>query len=125
MAKFKQVTLVDDLDGTEPASAVEFGVDGLLFVVDLSEAHQRELFGALSKFIAAATPQGRYRIRGEGRADRQGAYRRAKGRLATGVEAEGRSGEVRAWAAQAGIYVHPRGRVPGQVIELFEQARAA
>lgn len=125
MAKLKQVTLVDDLDGTEPATAVEFGIEGQLFVIDLSEAHQRELFGALSKFIAAAAPQGRYRIRGEGRDDRQGAYRRAKGRLATRSEAEGRSREFRVWAAEVGIYVHPRGRVPQQVIELFEQARAA
>lgn len=125
MAKLKQVTLADDLDGTEPASAVEFGVDGQLFVIDLSEAHQGELFSSLSKFIAAATPLGRYRIRGEGRTDRQGAYRRAKGRLATHAEAEGRSREVRAWAAQVGIFVHPQGRVPQQVIEKFEQARAA
>jgi hypothetical protein len=125
MAKLKQVTLIDDLDGTEPASSVEFGIDGLLFVADLSETHQRELFEGLSKFIAAATPQGRYRIRGEGRTNRQGAYRRTKGRLATPTEAEGRSREVRAWATQVGIYVHPRGRVPQQVIELFEQDRAA
>lgn len=122
MAKRKLVTLIDDLDGTEPACSVEFGIDGLLFVADLSETHQRELFEGLSKFIAAATPQGRYRIRGEGRTDRQGAYRQAKGRLATRSEAEGRSREVRAWAAQVGIFVHPQGRVPQQVIEQFEQA---
>ncbi|MEV3935593.1 Lsr2 family protein [Glycomyces sp. NPDC049804] len=125
MAKLKQVTRIDDLDGSEPARAVEFGIAGQLFVVDLSESHQQELFGALSKFIAAATPLGRYRIRGVGRGEGQGSYRRAKGRLATSVETAGRSREVRDWAAQAGIYVHPRGRVPQQVIEMFEQARAA
>lgn len=123
--KQKLVTLVDDLDGTEPASAVEFGIEGQLYVVDLSEAHQQELFGALSKFIAAATPLGRYRIRGEGREDRPGSYRRTKGRLATGAERAGRSREVRDWAAQSGIFVHPRGRIPEQVIEMFEQVRAA
>ncbi|THV40879.1 Lsr2 dimerization domain-containing protein [Glycomyces buryatensis] len=63
MAQRKQVTLIDDLDGTEADATVQFGIDGGLFEIELHEAHQRELFGKLSKFIAVATPLGQYRQR--------------------------------------------------------------
>lgn len=118
MAKQKLVTLVDDLDGTEAQVSVEFGVEGRLWEIDLNETHQRELFGALSKFITAASPLGPYQL-GDGRnaLPQHGTRTVSGGR----TPVEGRSSEVRAWAAAAGIPVQPRGRVPKEVIAQFER----
>jgi Lsr2 protein len=46
--------LVDDLDGSRPATTIEFGLDGASYAVDLSAEHAAELRAVLGEFIAAA-----------------------------------------------------------------------
>jgi hypothetical protein len=49
-----QWLLVDDLDGSHPATTVEFGIDGRQYAIDLSTEHAAQLRAVLGEFIAAA-----------------------------------------------------------------------
>jgi hypothetical protein len=55
MAKRTIEVFHDDLDGSEGASTVKFGLDGKSYEIDLSEAHEKELRKALEKYVNAAT----------------------------------------------------------------------
>ena len=49
MAKRTIEVFHDDLDGSEGASTVKFGLDGKSYEIDLSEGHEKELRKALEK----------------------------------------------------------------------------
>jgi hypothetical protein len=56
-----RVIVTDDLDGTEGAETVRFGMGGDMFEIDLSEDNHAKLKHALSPFIdhgRKATPAG-------------------------------------------------------------------
>ena len=114
MAQRTIVQLIDDLDGSTSSdiSRVEFGLDGLTYEIDLNESNAAALRDKLTPFVEAARRIG-------GRA-KSGTGRRAAG--------EGRSKEetkaIRDWAKANGHEVSDRGRIPGNVIEAFEAARA-
>src|SRR5664279_1282142 len=55
MATMTTVTVVDDLDGTEPAEAVSFALDGASYEIDLSDENAEKLRDAL----AACAPSAR------------------------------------------------------------------
>jgi Lsr2 len=46
--------LVDDIDGSGPATTIEFGLDGRSYAIDLSAEHAEQLRGVFGEFIAAA-----------------------------------------------------------------------
>jgi len=46
-------TIVDDFDGSQPASTYRFALDGADYEIDLSEDNLTKLRGALAPFIAA------------------------------------------------------------------------
>jgi hypothetical protein len=50
MAKKTVVTLTDDIDGSEGAETVEFGIDGFLYSIDLSVDHAEELRDRLTAY---------------------------------------------------------------------------
>ena len=52
------VSLVDDLDGTEAAETVTFGIDGDSFEIDLSEANADALRSTLDDWVARARRAG-------------------------------------------------------------------
>lgn len=54
MATQTRWLLVDDLDGTGPATTIEFGLDGQSYAIDLSAEHADRLRSVLGEFIAAA-----------------------------------------------------------------------
>jgi hypothetical protein len=56
MAKRTTVVIHDDLDQSEGARTVKFGLDGKSYEIDLSEANEAELRKALKKYVDAATP---------------------------------------------------------------------
>src|SRR6185312_17504801 len=58
VAKQTTVILVDDLDGSEAAEQVEFGVDGRSYQIDLSAANSAKLRDALAPFVSAARRAG-------------------------------------------------------------------
>ena len=61
MAQRTQVLYVDDIDGSEAAGTVRFGLGGHDYEIDLSQKHADELTAAISPFIAVArkVPSGR------------------------------------------------------------------
>jgi|SRR5260370_40448636 hypothetical protein len=56
MAKRTTVVIHDDLDQSEGARTIKFGLDGKSYEIDLSPAHEEELRKALQKFLDAASP---------------------------------------------------------------------
>lgn len=102
MSQRVAVTVTDDLDGTEGASPVSFGLDGTEYEIDLSPEHKAGMRAQLAEYIDhARKATGRYRDRRNSRT-------------------RGHSKEVRAWARQHGIAVSERGRIPVEVVDQYE-----
>jgi Lsr2 protein len=105
------------LDGGVAAESVSFGLDRVDYEIDLSAEHAEALRGALAPYVAAA------RRTGGRRPTRTASGRPASGSSGTPA-APGRSrtanAEIRAWAAEHGVTLAERGRLPGRVIEAYE-----
>ena len=54
MAQKVQTLLIDDLDGGEADSTVQFGLDGTQYEIDLNAAHVETLRHALARYIEVA-----------------------------------------------------------------------
>lgn len=110
MAKKVQVSLVDDIDGSNAAESVSFALDGTHYEIDLSKANARKLRDSLSNYVANARRAGRLhssngrRARGSARSDRE------------------QTQAIREWARRNGHKVSDRGRVPGTVLEAYHAA---
>ncbi|MGW0002371.1 histone-like nucleoid-structuring protein Lsr2 [Nocardia grenadensis] len=106
MARRVVVTMVDDLDGESVAAeTVSFGVDGLLYEIDLSEENAREFRAALDKWVPFAR--------------RVGKQRRAKGQVPDRPQS---AKTVREWARRNGHEIPDRGRIPGAVLAAYQRA---
>lgn len=109
MAQIVSVLLVDDIDGSEAAETVRFGLDGIRYEIDLSGEHAEELRALIGSYIKnarRATASGR----GAGRTRGTAGTRSAD------------SQKMRAWAKEQGIEVNDRGRVPADVVAQYEAA---
>lgn len=104
MAKRTVMTVIDDIDGSEGAETIEFGLDGVGYEIDLAKANADALREALDPFVAHAQ-----KVSGR----RAGAKR---------VTAGGSSKAVRQWAAANDIDVPAKGRVPKTVVAQWEAA---
>jgi hypothetical protein len=109
MTQKVQVLLIDDIDGSEAAGTVRFGLDGAHYEIDLSAAHAEELRTALSRYAAAARRAG-----GPARP----ATRSGRKAAVNGIN----NTEIREWARTEGIEVKERGRIPSEVIAKFRAA---
>jgi len=108
------VQLVDDIDArSEAAETVTFGLDGVVYEIDLTEAHAADLRDELDAYVAAAR-----RISGPARRRHVPAAVQA---AAPTVDYE--PAVVRQWAQEQGIEVSPRGRVSNDLIEQYREAR--
>jgi Lsr2 len=58
VASVTNVTLVDDIDGSEAVDTVSFGLDGTEYEIDLNDEHIDELRGGLMPYIKAARKVG-------------------------------------------------------------------
>ena len=105
MAQRTQVLFTDDIDGTEAAGTVRFGIGGTEYEIDLSQAHADQLAAALGPYVAAA---------------RKVAAARRPAR--TGRPVRHDQSEVRAWAREQGLKVSDRGRIPAGVLARYESA---
>jgi Lsr2 protein len=116
MAQRTVVTLVDDLDGGGAEESVSFGLDHVDYEIDLSGEHAEALRGVLAPYVAAARRTG-------GRRPAR-ATPAARATSSTPASGPGRSrsanAEIRAWAAEHGVTLAERGRLPGRVVEAFE-----
>jgi hypothetical protein len=113
VAQQVNVMLVDDLDGSEAAETVSFGLDGRQFCIDLSKDHAAALREALAIYVAAAR-------RDDGRTGRRPS---ANGSRATGER--DRIAAVREWAKAHGHAVSDRGRISKAVMEAYSSRDAA
>ena len=111
MAKQIVTLLTDDLDGGEADRTIEFGLDGVTYTIDLSEANAGKLWKVLDPYIAAGARQGRS----------NGAVRRSPVRA--GVDGRGSSRDqnqaIREWAKKNGHELSDRGRIPVSVVEAY------
>ena len=104
MAQKTVVELVDDLDGGEAHETVEFSIDGVDFVIDLSNDNASRLRERLAEFVGHA---------------RKVSGRRARGKAAAGsVDTQA----VREWARSQGEQVAERGRLSHDLVTRFQEA---
>lgn len=116
MAQQVTIQLVDDLDGTQSddISTVTFGLDGVSYEIDLTDANADNLRKSLQEFVAHGRRTG-------GRVKRGSSSKSANGSVTANHE---QAQAIREWARRNGHEVSNRGRIPGSLIEAFEKAQA-
>ena len=105
MAQLVVVTLSDDIDGSEAAETIAFGLDGKSYEIDLNEANAKKLRKALAPYVDA----GRKRSR--------------SGQTYKQTQVAPDPAAVRAWAQANKLDVPARGRIPKRVYEAFAEAQ--
>ena len=100
--------LEDDLDNTEAAETIVFGLDSVSYEIDLSDENAAKLRDLLAPYVAAGR--------------RVGGKRKVGGRRRAG--GNNSATEIRAWATETGYTVSSRGRVPAEIREAYERAHA-
>jgi Lsr2 len=111
MAQKVLVQLVDDLDGTssDDVTTVEFGLDGVMYEIDVNAANAERLRKAYEDYIASARRTGGRLKRGTRPADKS--------------SGNGEAGAIREWALENGYELAGRGRIPAHVIEAYKEAQ--
>ena len=104
MASKVIVSLVDDVDQSEAAETVTFGVDGTEYEIDLSVQNAKKLRGALDGYISKARKVGG----------------RRSGRSKTSSLVDNHA--IRAWAGANGIKVSERGRISADIVAQYKAA---
>ncbi len=125
MAQQVNVRFVDDLDGSDAAGTVAFGLDGRAYEIDLSDENAARLREALASFVAAARNSGGSAgtRRGQKTARKTGApaVTAGSGPRAQPLDRE-QTAAIRAWARQNGHQVSDRGRIAKSVVDAFQAA---
>jgi len=118
MAQQVNVKFVDDLDGSDAAATVSFGLDGKVYEIDLSDDNAAKLRDSLAVFVGAARRSG-----GSAPADsrRKQKMTASSGRRPQPLDRE-QTAAIRAWARQNGHKVSDRGRIPKTVFGAFQAA---
>jgi hypothetical protein len=106
MAKTTVVTVTDDIDGSDGAETVAFSFGGQNYEIDLGTKNLEKFKKGLQPFIDSGRKVGR-----------QTAVRSGRGRTARKD-----SSAIRAWAAEQGLAVSERGRIPATVVAQYEAA---
>jgi hypothetical protein len=113
MATQTHVTLIDDIDGSNAAETVAFGLDGADYEIDLNEKNAKKLRDVLAVYTANARQVGGRRNRSRpGRAVKPARSGSSKEQLAA----------IRDWARGQGYEVSDRGRLSAAVVQAFEDA---
>jgi len=101
----------DDIDGSPATETVRFGLDGIVYEIDLSARNAAALRTTLERYRAAGRRTGGIRTRSIA----------SGGARATRIDPEQLTA-IRDWARRHGLTVSDRGRVPRAVIELYNTA---
>ena len=105
MSQKTTVELIDDLDGSQAAETVRFGLDGRLYEADLSEKNAAKLRRSLEAFVASARRTG---------------GRSLQKRSQTGSEpATEERMAMRQWARENGYEIGDRGRISQEIQDAF------
>ena len=112
MAQKVLIQLVDDLDGTASADVtkVEFGLDGVTYEMDLRSDNAERIRTVLGEYIPHARRTG---------------GRRNRGASAGPSSDAGEAAAIREWAHENGIELAARGRIPGHILEKYQEAKRA
>lgn len=109
MAQKVNITLVDDIDGSDATETVTFGLDGATYEIDLNDKNASALRDALATYV------------GHGR--KVSTARRTRSTARSGAAAGGApASEVREWARSNGFTVPDRGRIPSDVRSAYDAA---
>ena len=111
MAKQTITRITDDLDGSPDARTVRFGLDGVLYEIDLSDVNEKQLRTIMEPFVQAGR-----------RAGGQDLERRNQAGTLVFAARRERNAAIRAWARDSGHELAARGRIPAEVIEAYERA---
>ncbi|MFJ7205602.1 Lsr2 family protein [Streptomyces sp. NPDC098789] len=120
MATKQITTYIDDLDGTNSTDpyeirTVEFGIDGTLYEIDLTDANAGTLRELLAPYKGAARRVGHHQVQaGDSPAGRPTA------RAGDALDAKA----VRAWALTQGYTLSNRGRIPLDVQQAYRTTLA-
>jgi Lsr2 len=131
MAQQVNVKFVDDLDGSDAAGTVVFGLDGRAYEIDLSDDNAARLRESLASFIAAARKSGGSAA-GTRRVHKPAPKMTAPKMTAPKMTATAglrsqpldreQTAAIRAWARQNGHKVSDRGRIAKTVVDAFQAA---
>ncbi|MDA3629289.1 Lsr2 family protein [Saccharopolyspora oryzae] len=114
MAQKVTVQLVDDVDGTQAETTVEFALDGVSYAIDLSADNAAKLRDSLASFVANARKTG-------GR--KRTAAKPGKASSTPSTADRERNQAIREWARNQGMQVSDRGRIPAEIVEAFDNAQ--
>lgn len=114
MAKETFTKLIDDIDGGDAAETVTFGLDGVVYEIDLSEKNAAKLRKALENYTGHGT-----RIAARG-ATRTGRGSRTVGRSSAAIDRD-QNKAIRAWAAKKKLAVASRGRIKAEIVEQYHR----
>ncbi|MEJ5946142.1 Lsr2 family protein [Pseudokineococcus basanitobsidens] len=112
MAQKTQVTLVDDLDGSEATQTVTFAFQGTNYEIDLNDQHFSSIEESFAEWIGAA----RKTTASQGKASSRAASTRGGGTKRADLD------DVRAWARDNGHTVADRGRVKQSILDAYDAA---
>ena len=110
MAQKVKIILIDDIDGGEADETVRFGLDGVQYEIDLSEAHASELRAALNDYVGAARRS-------------NSSKQRANASSAPAPSRNQEAAQIREWARENGYDVSSRGRVNSEIVEAYRAAQ--
>ncbi len=108
MARRVEFQLVDDIDGSDAAETVMFGVDGVDYIIDVNAQNAERLRTDLAAYVLGGRRT-------------SGRRRRRRHRGGDG-DGRGRLREVRGWARAQGLTVSDRGRVAKTVQDAYDAA---
>ena len=100
--------LLDDIDGTEAAETVRFGLNGTSYEIDLSAANVKKLHAALAPFVE----NGR-RTASDRRVSVTPSGKRARGSRPD-------MAQIREWARSQGHNLGDKGRIPAKIVEAYD-----
>jgi hypothetical protein len=120
MAQQVNVKFVDDLDGSDAAATVFFGLDGKTYEIGLSGDNAAKLRDSLAVFVGAARKSGGSATATTG-SRRTQKMTASSGRRPQPLDRE-QTAAIRAWARQNGHQVSDRGRISKTVVEAFQAA---
>lgn len=105
--------LVDDMTGEQADQSVTFGLDGVAYKIDLTDANASGLRDALAVYIGSAERLGKYELAGKPKAQVP-----PPGQRRTREELDA----IRVWANDNGYAVSDRGRIKEEIIEAYDKA---
>jgi len=109
MAQRHIVQLIDDIDSSEAAETIVFGIDGVTYEIDLNADHAAALRDALAVYVAharrSASRSGSSRRPSSGRVDRE------------------QIAAIREWARANGHTIGSKGRIPSHIVEAYHSQK--